>query len=102
MTLLRNAEGALPLKAGQRLLLLGPYADYGAAGNASSSGKISDELAQLNSASGNTTTIKGCAVSGSDTSGFAAATAAVRDADTVVMLLGCDGSKEHESMDRLE
>ena len=39
MTLLRNSGGALPLEPGQRLLLLGPYADYGVAGNASSSGK---------------------------------------------------------------
>eukprot|EP00937_MAST-01D_sp_MAST-1D-sp2_P000989 g989.t1 len=103
MTLLRNSEGALPLEAGQRLLLVGPYAEYGETGNASNtSGKIADELAQLNGAAGITTTVKGCAVSGSDKSGFVAATAAVEHADTVVLLLGCDGSKEHESMDRLD
>ena len=98
MTLLMNKD-TLPIRQKSSVLVVGPYAGYGAPQGASA-GKLSDEISRLNGAKA--AVVKGCAIAGSDKSGFAAATAAVSKADNIVLALGCDESKEHESEDRLD
>jgi beta-glucosidase len=112
MTLLRNKQQTLPLKDGQALLVVGPYAAYGASAGASTastasttsttstastvtatSGSINTQLGLLNGQSGTTRTLAGCKISGSDKSGFAEVTAAVKTSDVVVLALGTDTSK---------
>ncbi len=99
MTLLMNKEKALPIPPKSSVLLIGPYASYGSA-QGGRGGKLSEEISRINGAEA--VVIKGCSISGEDRSGFAAAIAAVSNVDTVVLALGADPSKEHESMDRLD
>ena len=96
--------------------MVGPYADYGSDGNSSdtassasssntsstasasnAAGSLSAELTRINSNSNSTSAatvvLKGCGYNGGDTAGFAAAVAAVKDADTVVLAMGTDGSQ---------
>jgi beta-glucosidase-like glycosyl hydrolase len=99
MTLLMNKEKALPIRPKSSVLLAGPYGSYGSA-QGGRGGKLSDEISRVNGA--HAVVVKGCSISGDDRSGFAAAVAAVSKTETIVLALGADPSKEHESMDRLE
>ena len=99
MTLLMNKENALPIPRKSSVILIGPYSSYGSA-QGGRGGKLSEEISRINGAEA--VVVKGCGISGDDRSGFAAAIAAVSKADNIVLALGADPSKEHESMDRLD
>jgi hypothetical protein len=92
MTLLLNSATTLPLSMGTDVVVVGPYRDYGKGkgkgiSGAPSAGAFDDELSRLNEG-GNTTSVAGCAISGTDKSGFAKALAAAAVADVVVLALG--------------
>ena len=96
MTLLQNRAGSLPMAPDQhRVLVTGPYLDYGLKG-----AELVDEITRLNGAASSTRAIKGCDINGEDRSGFDAVIAAIPQTDVVVLALGTDGGKEHESLDR--
>ena len=93
-TLLMNKGSVLPIPKDANIALIGPYRSYG-----DSAHKLDVALASLQN--GAIHAVKGCEVSGHDTSGFAAAIAAVASCDIVVLALGCNPAIEHESADRL-
>jgi len=94
--LLKNEHGILPLRTdGGRIALLGPLAANGdemlgswsAIGRAADVVPLNDGLAAaLHGA--NLVVAEGCKLTGQDTGGFAAALAAARQADVVIMALG--------------
>lgn len=98
MTLLLNKGQALPIPPKSDVVVIGPYGDYGTA-QGGVGGKLGAEITRLNGAAA--AVVKGSGIAGTDRSGFGAATKAVSKADHIVLALGADPSKEHESMDRL-
>eukprot|EP00759_Apiculatamorpha_spiralis_P036762 PhF_6_TR37047/c0_g1_i1/m.54219/K15920/XYL4; beta-D-xylosidase 4 len=113
--LLKNANNTLPLQRGQKVAVVGPHAVstrglledyagdricYGYPGpNYDCIQTLGEGIANLNGAI--TAVAEGVSVSGSDTSKIAAALAAARNADVVVLCLGLDTmSVEHEGQDR--
>ena len=99
MTLLLNKKKALPIRPKSSVLVIGPYSSYGSE-QGGVGGKLSKEIGRINGAEA--AVVKGCGIAGADKSGFAAAVAAVAKAETIVLALGADPTKEHESMDRLD
>jgi len=81
MTLLLNRKTALPLSAGQRIAVIGPYAAYTEI-RAGWTASVVDEIRRLN-VGGNTTTAPGCSVHGTDRRAFAAALTTAAAADVV-------------------
>eukprot|EP00759_Apiculatamorpha_spiralis_P036763 PhF_6_TR37047/c0_g1_i2/m.54220/K15920/XYL4; beta-D-xylosidase 4 len=114
--LLKN-DGALPLKRGTRLAVIGPHAlsqrglleDYfgdhvcygpGATANFDCINQIGPQIASDNGAS-MTSVVLGVTVSGNDASGIPAAVQAATSADVVILALGLDTiDVEHEGVDR--
>jgi len=113
--LLKNDGAALPLRRGAKLAVLGPMgveqagllSDY--ADNAAIPGcgvacmqTIGGAIAAANGPGGAALTAVhgGVAVDSSDDSGVAAALAAARGADAVVLVLGITKVQEHEGIDR--
>ena len=111
MTLLHNNGNVLPLPKGKNIAVIGPH------GNATAAlvGNYLGQLCVDNSLNcvpspfqmignynngGSVTYAEGCQLNKNDTSGFAAAVAAAKAADYVVLLLGIDNSIESESLDR--
>lgn len=96
MVLLKN-DGALPLKRGERIAVIGELASskrdllgsWKAAGEWEGMNSILDALVQLNGAA-NVVYAEGCKKIGEDRSGFPAALAAASLADKVVMVIGED------------
>ena len=96
MVLLKN-DGALPLKRGERIAVIGELASskrdllgsWKAAGEWEGMNSILDALVQLNGAA-NVVYAEGCKKMGEDRSGFPAALAAASLADKVVMVIGED------------
>ena len=95
LVLLRNQSNALPLKPDAHLAVIGPLAAsqrdlLGCWEGMGEPAKVTSVLAalQAENAGGQVTSAPGCAITGTNRSGFAAALAAARQADVVVMALG--------------
>ena len=111
MILLKNTGNTLPLKAGRHVAVIGPHGSSSSALAWNYLGqlcpddstrcvtKVSAAISKANTG-GVTSVAAGCAISGTNTSGFAAAVAAAQAADTIVLMLGIDSSVEDESRDR--
>jgi len=108
LILLKNDDGALPLKMGMKVAVVGPMSvetkgllsDY--ANDLlmpSTQASIADAIHTANT--GGTTTVDiGVDISSSDTSKIGTAIAAVKMADAIVMVLGQTKALEHEGIDR--
>jgi len=106
MVLLKNENNTLPLKKGEKIVVIGELANstrdllgsWKAAGDWNFMKSILDELKAYNGES-NVTYSQGCKVMGDDRSGFAAALAAARKGDKIVLVIGesCDWSGEATS-----
>eukprot|EP00937_MAST-01D_sp_MAST-1D-sp2_P001941 g1941.t1 len=101
LVLLRNPAGQLPLRAGGKLAVLGPHGNATCGLIQVDTGEVCAgggfdcipsplaELSRLNAAAGGQTSYaRGVAVFGDDTDGIAAAVAAAKAADAVVLALG--------------
>eukprot|EP00912_Choanoflagellata_sp_UC4_P001377 UC4_evm1s853 len=94
MTLLLN-KNVLPLKPGSsNVAVIGPYHQYG-----SKNTSFDEEIRTMNIGA-TTESVSGSSVNGDDKTGFPAAIAASKAADVIILVLGTDGSQEHESKDR--
>jgi len=111
LVLLQN-DGALPLKQGQRVAVVGPQgvtrsgllSDYAADqvcfnGTDVCIGTIAEGIAASN-VGGQTTSSQGVEVNSSKTDGIQAALDSASAADVVVLVLGNDKTIEHEGLDR--
>ena len=109
--LLRN-DGALPIEAGAAIAVLGPHAvsrsglfsDYAGKshcfdGSDACVPSIAEGLAMANP-QGRVSSSMGVEINSSKTEGIAAALAAAREADAIVLALGDDQSVERETRDR--
>lgn len=95
MVLLKNSGQVLPLDGGKRILLTGPVvADKEALmGNWSGRGRAADVVDIVDGMrrefpSSDVSFVAGCSFEGDDTTGYAAAAAAAREADAVIVCLG--------------
>lgn len=108
MVLLKN-DGALPLKKGERIAVIGELAaskrdllgSWKAAGDWNFMTSVLDELRKYNGAS-NVIYAEGCKKMGDDKSGFAAALAAARNSGKVVMVIGEDWDWSGEAASRTD
>jgi len=106
MVLLKNDNNVLPLKKGEKIVVIGQLAtstrdllgSWKAAGDWNFMKSTLDELKAYNGET-NVTYSEGCKPIGDDRSGFVAAIAAARNADKIVMVIGesCDWSGEATS-----
>ena len=106
MVLLKNDNNTLPLKKGEKIVVIGQLAtstrdllgSWKAAGDWNFMKSILDELKAYNGEA-NVTYSEGCKTSGDDRSEFPAAIDAARHADKIVMVIGesCDMSGEATS-----
>ncbi|MEI8084671.1 MAG: glycoside hydrolase family 3 N-terminal domain-containing protein [Paludibacter sp.] len=106
MVLLKNNANALPLKKGEKIAVIGELAastrdllgSWKAAGDWNFMKSTLDELKAYNGAA-NVVYAQGCKTIGDDRSGFAAAMAAARAANKIVLVIGenCDWSGEATS-----
>jgi beta-glucosidase len=106
MVLLKNENNTLPLKKGEKIVVIGELANstrdllgsWKAAGDWNFMKSILDELKAYNGES-NVTYSQGCKVMSDDRSGFDAALAAARKGDKIVLVIGesCDWSGEATS-----
>jgi len=106
LVLLKNENNALPLKKGEKLVVIGELANsannllgsWRAAGDSKMATTILDELRTYNG-SQNVIYSEGCKKMGEDRGGFNAALAAARHADKIVMVIGedCDWTGEAAS-----
>jgi beta-D-xylosidase 4 len=111
MVLLQNLNATLPLTPGGHVAVIGPHANATLMLLGNYLGQIcpSDAydcikspfqaIAEWN-AGGITTSTLGCNVTDPNTTGFAAAIAAAQAADTIVLMMGIDGTVENEMLDR--
>lgn len=95
--LLKNEGRVLPLEKDARIALVGPVVDDGTVllGNWRAKGRSADVVTILEGMKSEFTNVKyekGCAYEGTDRSGFAAAVAAAKASDVVVLCLG-EGDK---------
>ncbi|KAF8179580.1 glycoside hydrolase family 3 protein [Mycena galopus ATCC 62051] len=102
IVLLKN-DGTLPLKAGLKIALIGPWGNATTAMQGNYFGNapylISPQAAGI-TAGYSVTYVSGATISGTDTSGFAAAVAAAKAADVIVYAGGIDNTVEAEGLDR--
>ena len=117
MVLLKNSNATIPIRSGINIAVIGPmsiatssllsdyYGDEVCFSSVSEGPRnysciptLGDSIARLNR--GNTTILKGVDIDSQDTSGIAAALAAAKSADLVVLALGIDTSIEREAHDR--
>jgi len=106
MVLLKNDNNVLPLKKGERIVVIGQLAtstrdllgSWKAAGDWNFMKSTLDELKAYNGEA-NVTYSEGCKPFGDDRGGFVAAIEAARNADKIVMVIGesCDWSGEATS-----
>jgi len=106
MVLLKNENNVLPLKKGEKIVVIGQLAtstrdllgSWKAAGDWNFMKSTLDELKAYNGET-NVTYAEGCKPLGDDRGGFPAAIAAARSADKIVMVIGesCDWSGEATS-----
>ena len=106
MVLLKNENNVLPLKKGERIVVIGQLAtstrdllgSWKAAGDWNFMKSTLDELKAYNGEA-NVTYSEGCKPFGDDRGGFVAAIEAARNADKIVMVIGesCDWSGEATS-----
>jgi beta-glucosidase len=106
MVLLKNDNNTLPLKKGEKIVVIGELANstrdllgsWKAAGDWNFMKSILDELKACNGES-NVTYSQGCKVMGDDRSGFTTALAAARKGDKIVLVIGesCEWSGEATS-----
>jgi len=106
MVLLKNDNNVLPLKKGEKIVVIGQLAtstrdllgSWKAAGDWNFMKSTLDELKAYNGEA-NVTYSEGCKPFGDDRGGFVAAIAAARNADKIVMVIGesCDWSGEATS-----
>ena len=117
LVLLRNEGGALPLKQGIKLAVLGPMghtrsgllSDYSGDAQCFTSDAlgpaciptVAEAIGAVNGAAA-TTGAKGVDVNSKDASGVSAAVALAKAADAVVLVLGNDRSIEREGTDRTQ
>ena len=118
LVLLRNDRHALPLARGRHLAVLGPqatsrhafFSDYygdDVCWTGSCSGHacfdciptVAEAVARMNTA-GTTTHAAAVDINSTNASAIPAALSLARDADAVILVLGCDKSIEHEGRDR--
>lgn len=110
--LLKNDGGALPIKVGKKVAVLGPQgvtrsgllSDYAAdqqcfGGDDHCIVTIAEGIAAAN-AGGLTSSAQGVEVNSDKTDGIAPALALAQDSDVIVLVLGNDKSQEHEGIDR--
>lgn len=114
LVLLRNSGGALPMKPGGKIAVIGPLADSptammgthwkGAAcpGDEKSLACVDSIAMAITTANigGNTTVLTGSGVDSGTDADRAAAVAAAATADTVVLVLGITSAQEKEAHDR--
>eukprot|EP00463_Aulacantha_scolymantha_P006380 TRINITY_DN8011_c0_g1_i1.p1 TRINITY_DN8011_c0_g1~~TRINITY_DN8011_c0_g1_i1.p1 ORF type:complete len:366 (+),score=61.98 TRINITY_DN8011_c0_g1_i1:147-1244(+) len=110
MVLLKNTNDILPLKKGQHVSIIGPHADAQQALAGNYLGQLcpddkfscivspSQAITNLN-VGGKVTVVKGCDLTKNDTS-WAAAVAAAKTSDSVILVMGIGESIEGESRDR--
>lgn len=109
IVLLKNEQATLPLQRGQRLALIGPLADnkselignWNGAGNANDCVSLREGLA-TSAGRPDVQLAAGCALEGSDRSGFAAALQAARNADVVVVAVGEGAMMSGEAASRAD
>lgn len=107
LVLLKNKDAVLPLKEGEKIVVLGQLANskrdllgsWKAAGSWDSIQTIYNAISLINGAS-NTSYLEGCKKVGNDKSGFNAALAQAKKADKVVMVLGEDWEWSGEAASR--
>ncbi|KAJ7078060.1 glycoside hydrolase family 3 protein [Mycena epipterygia] len=104
IVLLKNdATKTLPLKAGLKIALIGPWGNATVAMQGNYFGTapflVSPQAGAV-AAGYSVTFVQGATISGTDTSGFAAAVAAAQAADVIVYAGGIDDTVEAEGMDR--
>jgi len=95
MVLLKNENNTLPLKKGEKIVVIGQLAtstrdllgSWIAAGDSNRTKSVLDELKIYNGAS-NVIYVEGCKKTGDDRSGFSSAIAASRLADKIIMVIG--------------
>jgi len=107
IVLLKNDQNALPLRKGAKIAVIGPLADNQSEliGNWSGAGEAKDCITLLTGLKTNATCqyVAGCAtVDGMDKSGFAAAVAAAKAADVVVVAVGEKAMMSGEAAARAE
>lgn len=102
IVMLKN-DGSLPLTGGDEVLVLGPNADDAITmlGNYYGNPAFIVTPFEGISAFANATLLHGVDVNSKNTSGFAAACAAVSDASTVVFVMGTNETVESENHDRI-
>jgi len=107
LVLLKNQSGALPLKPGTRLALIGPLGEdakdllgcWAGAGTADNIETLAHALRRENDGA-DVIVARGCDVLSNDRSGFEAAIAAARRADVVVLALGENAGMTGEAASR--
>ena len=107
MVLLKNKSQVLPLKKGEKIALIGKLAtskrdllgSWKAVGDTINMNSILDEFKIFNG-DANVIYAEGCKKMGDDRSGFAAALAASRRADKIVMVIGEDSEWSGEAASR--
>ncbi len=107
IVLLKNDKNALPLRKGAKIAVIGPLADNQSEliGNWSGAGDAKDCVTLLTGLKTNATCqyVAGCAtVDGMDKSGFAAAVAAAKNAEVVVVAVGEKAMMSGEAAARAE
>ncbi|KAI1870696.1 uncharacterized protein JN550_004842 [Neoarthrinium moseri] len=106
IVLLKNDNGALPLKLGssaKKVAVIGPLGSATTQMQGNYFGiaqKISSVASAFRDAGYTVSTSQGAAITGSSTSGFSAALSAAKEADAVVFVGGLDTSVETEEKDR--
>ncbi|KAJ7226907.1 glycoside hydrolase family 3 protein [Mycena pura] len=103
MVLLKNSGNTLPLKAGLKIALIGPSGNITVAMQGNYFGTppfLISPMAGAVAAGYSVTYVPGTTISGTDTSGFAAAVAAAQAADAIVYAGGIDTTVEAEGLDR--
>jgi len=106
IVLLKNDGGALPLSSSKvkNIAVIGPNADVTGTMQGNYNGKAPFLISPVQGLGkyANTVYQQGCNVACGSTSGFAAATAAAKAADAVVLVIGIDQSQESEGHDRTD
>ncbi|HMX41819.1 MAG TPA: glycoside hydrolase family 3 C-terminal domain-containing protein, partial [Saprospiraceae bacterium] len=109
IVLLKNERSVLPLRRGQKLALIGPLADnkselignWNGAGNANDCVSLREGL-EASAWRPDISLVGGCALEGSDRSGFAAALRTAQAADVVIVAVGEGAMMSGEAASRAD
>jgi hypothetical protein len=99
VTLLKNEGQALPWPKGGKIAVIGPLAGTGSGPKEWIYPDLTSGISAVDP-SASVTSVTGCTVTGTDTSGFSAAVEAAKGADRIVLALGSDTTVEKEFQDR--